>query len=328
MRQIRALILTLIAIFIISSQLPAQTFGFKTPKSYKAGDFSLKKPFNVVSNPSSRTESIMSKRISKLLRAKGATVTESNGLSARNIKLLECDKIDGAPEKEKDVFSISVYKNTIEIRYTSPKSMRWAYTKFNQLYYDKGGVLSSNASGLIKGGTVCQWSGVDAGGLFIDMTVEYKSISDLTKEMDAAIQRNISTIYLSFISPSRWCIESKTLKLVNPIEDICQGEGYSMMDLKVIYDYSQREGIEIVPVLDFSSENNNIFKKYTGHNIHTLEGQRFTKAFTNEFCQQCEFDRISFGGKIEEKREKEYITPLIDIVKSYSKDAIIIELKK
>ncbi len=311
---------------LFAQQNTSQTIAGGANIQYKEGNFSIDKPFNIVYDLSNHYEEILSMRIAMFLTEKGGVPTQSNVASTRNIIIHQADK--SFDTQHKDEYSILVYKDYIDIKFTTAKSMRWAFAKFKELYGEKKSIFSSKKKGFIAYTKISATTGHDVGAITLDLTTTPMTLFELTTKVAEAVERNVSTIYITLVSPEAWLIESKTFELINPKEDITQGKGYSLTDLKVLYDYSQNQGIEIVPVIDLSSKGNQTFKRFTGHRIHSVEGLRFTRAFTQEFCQSVVFDRVCFGEKIDNKSQDRYIMPLVDIARDNSVEAIILKTEK
>lgn len=233
--------------------------------------------------------------------------------------------ISGVPSQEPDAYSISVYKDYIDIKYTSTTSLRWVSDALFSLYNEKKGLLSKGITNYIASGKVCKWKGDSAKGAIFDATVANYTVSQLITELSKLVSNNISTIYLYLITADGWKIENRTMHLVNPKEDITKGRGYRSTDLEVILEYARKEGVEIVPVVDFTTSDNALFKQFTGHEVHSVEGLRFTKAFIRELCESCNYERISLGGQIENSVQEKYLSPLVVIVKENGKEPIIVD---
>lgn len=294
----------------------------------KQADFSLESSFNIVSSFEDKPSSALSDKVFKFLSKKGVDkAMQSQVVAGRNIVIKKVDKLDSNPQAV-DAFAINVSKNRITIHFTSPLSATWAYNKFKTLYNNKENIftkITKKDKRSIEGVAISDINGEDGVSDIIDMVVKQSDMAGAKALIEKCFKNDILTVYMVFISKDGWKVKSSSvMDLVNPKEDICKRGGYNYSDMEELNRYAKEFGIEIIPVLDFTTQDMSYFVETTGHSIHSIEGLRFTKAFIDEFCSKTSFETISLGFKTENADViRKYIKPLVEIVEKNKITAIM-----
>ena len=290
-------------------------------------DFSLDTPFNVVAAVEDDEAQTLAKNIVAFLKSHGNNnAVRTNSLDKRNIILSKANDLEDVSGSE-DIYSMRVTKNSIILNFTSTTAMYWAYGAFVSHYTEKQNFfqkLMKKKKSFIKGIDVVENSGDDTAWGILDLVHRATDIASVRKDIQGCLSKNVSTVYMVFISPRGFKVESDVLKMMNPSGVLCSGGGYTYDEINEIYLYAKSKGVEIIPVFDFATEENPAFFSYTGHNVHSVEGLRFSRAFLKEFMEKTSFPSVCLGKEPEDVKVREkYINPLADVINAEGKSAVV-----
>lgn len=268
---------------------------------------------------------VIGDRIAFFLKEEGCSV-HSGGHAKENIVIRKVNGIQGVPAGKTDAYSIRVTSKTVSIDATSLKAAQWAYLSFRQLYVGDQPSTASKIFGRkahIKGCEIIDWD-VNAGTTgrtTIDLTRQSYSPEELLKAVAKEGSSGKTQIYMIFISPAGWRIQSDIFRLINPNGAIHNGTCFSYADIKKINEYAAYHGIEIVPVFDFSQERNSDFERVTGHRLYSVEGMRFVRALLKEFCENIDRDLFCLGDQ-RPSSHKKYTDEMESVVRAGGKRVV------
>ncbi len=292
----------------------------------KITDFNLKRDITIYSITNSEGSKLMCKRVAELLKKSGCeevSIAQKPGEHTINIEQVE--KIAGADKNSNDAYSLKVFKNEVNIEYTSSKSMSWAFQALrNNIVSDQKALqkIFDKSTKVIKAADICKTSGDEGSSEIIDLIKTPMSISMLQSHINKAVMNNKFVIYLKLISTEGTAIKSDFIDSANPYIK-SNNKALSYSELNQLYKTATDNGIELIPILDISSNDNIAFEKHTGHKIHSTEGVRFTKVLTKEFAKSTNFDVVYLGNAPTDTKLKEkYFTPLAEIFKANNKSVI------
>lgn len=306
-------------------------FQKKSPASVKSNDkladFDLDREITIFSNSNQSENAMFCTRVSELLKSKGSQdVKIARSRGTNNINIEKVSMIVGVDRAITDAYCIKVYKNSVDVQYMSAKSMAWAYQALrkiiveNQSFFQK---IFGQRSLYIQASSLCETSGATGTFEVVDITQNQMNVETLKKHISSAAMNNKFIIYLKLVSTKGVSIMSELISSVNPFIELANG-GLTYVQLNELHDYANKNGIELIPLLDLVSEDNVYFENYTGHKLHSTEGLRFSKGLINEFALKTKYEVICLGGEPANGKIKEkYIDPLVEIFNTYGRDVVI-----
>lgn len=317
----------------ISAEAPQRTALFQKNSSAsvksndKLADFDLDRTITIFSSSSQSENAMFCSRVAELLKNVGSQdvkIARSHGAS--NINIEKVSMIVGVDRTITDAYCIKVYKNRVDIQYMSTKSMAWAYQALRKIIANKQSFLQKmfgQRSLYIQASSLCETSGATGTFEVVDVTENHMNVEALKKHISSVAMNNKFIIYLKLVSTEGVSIMSELISSVNPFIELANG-GLTYVQLNELHDYANRNGIELIPLLDLVSEDNTYFENYTGHKLHSTEGLRFSKGLINEFALKTKYEVICLGGEPANGKIKEkYIDPLVEVFNTYGRDVVI-----
>ncbi|MFI3314633.1 MAG: hypothetical protein R3Y04_03105 [Rikenellaceae bacterium] len=330
-----ARITLILVLFSISYQAIAQkqkaVFSHKETPSIKSreklANFDLNREITIFSGTNSNENLTICNRVLELLRSKGIeNVKVSRTRGDFNISISRADSIVGVDSNIFDAYCMKVYKNEVDIQYMSTKSMAWAYQALIKIIYEHQSFLQKIAdkkSVYIQASSLCETSGSSGGFEIVDLTLNKMNLTTLKSHINSAALNNKFVIYLKLISSEGVAVKSQTMNSINPFIELANG-GISYSELNELLAYANSNGIEIIPLLDLTTNENKYFEYYTGHKIHSTEGLRFSKTIASEFAQKTNYEVICIGGEPADQVTKtKYIDPIVELFNSLGRDVVI-----
>ncbi|MEG1934391.1 MAG: hypothetical protein RR141_00225 [Rikenellaceae bacterium] len=293
----------------------------------KLSNFDLAREITIYSSSAQGENAMFCTRVSELLKSKGSPdVKIARSKGAYNINIEKVSMIVGVDRTITDAYCIKVYKNSVDIQYMSAKSMAWAYQALrkiiveNQSFFQR---IFGQKSLYIQASSLCETSGAQGTFEVVDITENHMNVETLKKHISSAAMNNKFIIYLKLISTTGVSVMSELISSVNPFVELANG-GLTYGQLNELHDFANKNGIELIPLLDLVSEDNTYFENYTGHKLHSTEGLRFSKGLINEFALKTKYEVICLGGEPANGKIKEkYIDPLVEIFNTYGRDVVI-----
>lgn len=294
----------------------------------KIGNFSLGKKFNVVTKPDQKMSMLLSKRITDFLKTKGINnAVRSNISSTRNIIINHLDMIENYGRGE-HAYRIKVTRDNIIIEYTSSMSLYWAYDAFIIGFVDKQNIITKvikNKRFFIKEMNITSNEGKESVSDMIRISSETLTIQRIKNHIDKAATSNILTIYIELLSKKYCKLNSRSINVFNPNGSFASKDAITVEELESLNQYALSVGVTIVPVLDFSSADNEKFISFVGHKTFSVEGLRFSRAILNDLCKGTSLTQICLGRKINDKLiQLKYIDPLVDMLHKNGKRAVVL----
>ncbi|MDE7355892.1 MAG: hypothetical protein K2N21_03865 [Rikenellaceae bacterium] len=289
--------------------------GRKGNNGVQRGDFVLEHRFGIVAESDDRLAVMFANRLQSFLEGKGvAAVGLSSGMASRNI-------VARTVSREGDVHfcSVDVDKGMVVVEFTSAEAMNWAYSALTDSYTDTKGFFKRSSG---KGDrrfaameTTMSTAVAEQRSDVIDLVALPVDVEAVKRRLGQALSEGCATVYAVMLNRSGWKMESRTMRLVNPDDVQPAGECYSFAQIEQIRLAADKMGIELVAVIDVSSPDNKAFKSFTGHDIHSTEGVRFTRALVREFCYSTGFKNICLGAESEDETiKRRFIKPVEDEV--------------
>lgn len=289
--------------------------GRKGNNGVQRGDFVLEHRFGIVAESDDRLAVMFASRLQSFLEGKGvAAVGLSSGMASRNIVVRTVSR-----EGDVHFCSVDVDKGMVVVEFTSAEAMNWAYSALTDSYTDTKGLFKRSSG---KGDrrfaameTTMSTAVAEQRSDVIDLVALPVDVEAVKRRLGQALSEGCSTVYAVMLNKSGWKIESRTMRLVNPDDVQPAGECYSFAQIEQIRLAADKMGIELVAVIDVSSPDNKAFKSFTGHDIHSTEGVRFTRALVREFCYGTGFKNICLGAENEDETiKRRFIKPVEDEV--------------
>ncbi len=287
------------------------------------GDFVLEHRFGIVAESDDRLAVMFANRLQSFLEGKGvAAVGLSSGMASRNIVARTV-----AVEGNDHFCSVDVDKGMVVVEFSSAESMGWAYVALTESYTDTKGLFKRAAG---KGDrrfaameTTVSAAVAEQRPDVIDLVALPVDAEVVKQRLEQALSAGSATVYMEILNKNGWKIESRTMKLVNPDDMQPAGACYSFAQIEQIRQAADKMGMELVPVIDVSSADNKAFERFTGHDIHSTEGVRFTRAFVREFCYNTGFRGICLGAENEDETiKRRFIKPVADEVVRAGREVI------
>lgn len=307
-------------------ELDEITQHYNVAESATIDKFSLVTKFNIVSMPEQPMSELLSKRIADFLKRKGlTTAVRSNIETSRNIIINYVDIIEGYGRGD-NVYRLKITKNNILIEYTSSTALYWAYDalikqfvenhsfatkifKKNKFYFEKSYIVSNE--------------GDESGSDVIRLTAGTLNEKRITEHINKALLSNISTVYIELLTSKGCKLRCKSIEVFNPTSNYLSSDAITIDELERLNQYAQSMGISLVPVLDLSNPENEILTQFTGHNIFSVEGLRFSRALLKEVCEGTSVMVVCLGRKVnDEMTQLKYIDPLVEMLHKNGKRAV------
>ncbi len=293
----------------------------------KIADFNLDREITVYTTSNTSDSKMMCNRVTELLKSSGCTnIKNSRKAGTYNIRIEKVGSIYGVDSTINDAYCMKIHKDEVIIEYLSAKSMAWAFQALrsnivkSQSFFQK---MTGGHSLKIEGSSLCETSGISGSFEIEDLTKYPMNTQTLENHINNAVMNNKFVIYLKLVSTDGVAVKSEMINSVNPFVEISQS-GLSYSQLNHIYKTATDNGIELIPLLDFVSEENVYFENYTGHKIHSTEGLRFSKVLVSEFATHTSFEVVCLGGEPSDENIKEkYLDSLVDIFNQNGKDVVI-----
>lgn len=286
---------------------------FATPQKIvnHGNGFSLERPVVLVADKGSAAEGAA---LIEFLRGQGADVSQSflDKMFRPRIKIHHQGQIDGV--READALRIRVSSRGVVIEYTSKESLAVAMKYFRELVKGKR----------VTGCDIIHWgerSPTALKGNVIDAT---KGILTLA-EVEKIIKRHrAEQLFLRMVTPTKWALESASMKLFNPRATIYPAGGYyRLSEVKAMFDYARRERVDLVLQVDLLAPND-VFSAATGHSIFSVEGMRLVRAMLEEWIKEIGCKSISLGVRAAQADDR-YVGFVREITEGLGVNLIIIE---
>lgn len=295
--------------------------------SGKIANFDLDREITINGSESHHETVMFCNRIAELLRSVGCDdVKISRSKGKYNINIEKVDMIIGVDSTIHDAFCMKVYKDDIHLQYMSTKSMAWAYQALRKIIVEHQTLLQkafNSKSLFVQASSLCETTGATGGFEIIDIVDTKMSVTAFKNYISRAALNNKFVIYMKVVSTKGVAVKSELINSVNPFIELASG-GMSYGELNELNSFATENGIELIPMLDFVTEENEYFENYTGHKIHSTEGLRFSKAMINEFAIKTNYEVICIGGEPTNREVKEkYIDPLVELFNTYDRDVVI-----
>ncbi len=290
--------------------------------------FNLGKSFHIVASHEDKEGMQAARKIDAFLQTKGVHAEVTNVKARRNIIVQQVQSIPTVAPEIQDAYLVEVSKNQVLVRFTSPLSAVWAYNAFVSLYGQRDNVLSKitkKNKNYLKGDRLIATQGEEGDSDVVDFTKqEGADVARAKAVIDQCKKNDILSVYLVFVSGQGWKVESDVMKLVNPFDNLCASGGFDYRSVNEIGDYAADNGVTVIPVFDFVSEDNPCFLQFTGHPVHSVEGLRFSRAFLDEFCKRTSFETVSLGRKVDDEEiRRKYVVPLVEVLEKHGRKAVL-----